>query len=874
LTSRLGNAAAAAYAQALGAAATPANSSSDGASDGMETARNILRAASATRRAFTSDPDTLLGLAARDNPHPLVTALIEALSSDDPILPRMRQIFFPKEGESLTDHVARGKRNILTVIRLTARPDGWTARELDQLASLSSNTADPDVAKAAFDALSLAGYERGLVEVFDAIMRSRGSLSDAPDELTFRAIRGFARASTLTRDRTNLYGRERVDWLLDRFPVAGLRGWVVRALAQRPENTTVDQDRFAYLLVRAVASGHGDTTGLCADAATLGPFSGDALAVELLELSQKQDYENEDWAPACVAWLAPTRSAGGLTEHGETFWLLSLRDGTLQTQDPAPKQLATAFELWSQSKGDPNGRLLRRKLATRAAALAPNTGWGASDFKALWDWDSELSGEFVDEVWPVRKAWLLRGGLLLLLGIPSAVFIHLAFWGAMLIAYPRSGRVQTHVFYNPLARKILGLGYVDLLLVWIGPLRRLIFEPFAESMLGELGRVALGAKEGPYYRGSQVAKLDLLDIAVDLREAESAALSGKLENAPTPVLGGLSTWSGPTCLFGPSGRGKTSYLRHVLATMAPTRTPFVYLRASECGDDLVATVCERLPGLGRDTDLIISLVRSGLLDVYVDGLNEVDRTRQEKIVQFVVGNPRANVFVTSQEVGISFPRRLAAYYLLPLTREQMREFLLSREPVLDANAPIRGEAYTKTIDAFLDRLSDEDVAVSAGGSGSVPAHQILMSFLATLANPMDLDTASVLLSLDIEPDPFRLREQQFQLVDEDCRSQLGRPFPIDAFSKSALEARESNKPEIDASSFGEYVAILDQRKQVRRISIRIADGWGTEYRFRHDKISDFYLHFALMEPDSEKRFELAGDDRFAGLYDYLARELC
>ena len=48
---------------------------------------------------------------------------------------------------------------------------------------------------------------------------------------------------------------------------------------------------------------------------------------------------------------------------------------------------------------------------------------------------------------------------------------------------------------------------------------------------------------------------------------------------------------------------------------------------------------------------------------------------------------------------------------------------------------------------------------------------------------------------------------------------------------------------------------------------------GDRVRFRHEKIADFYLHFALMEPASEKRFELAGDDRFAGLFDYLAREL-
>jgi hypothetical protein len=207
-----------------------------------------------------------------------------------------------------------------------------------------------------------------------------------------------------------------------------------------------------------------------------------------------------------------------------------------------------------------------------------------------------------------------------------------------------------------LARKILGLGYVDILLVWIGPLRRLLFAPFADGMLGEFARVSLGTREGPYYPSSHVIKLNLSDVVVDLKEAETEALSGRLKIAPEPIVAGLAAWRGPTCLFGPSGRGKTSYLRHVLGTNAPTRTPFVYLRASECADDLVATVCGRFPGLGRDNDLILSLIHSGLPDIYVDGLNEVDRSLQENIVQFIVEHPTANIFVTSQEVGISLPR--------------------------------------------------------------------------------------------------------------------------------------------------------------------------------------------------------------------------
>jgi hypothetical protein len=870
-TSRVGGAAARAYATALSGQANSADAPSDESGAGIETVRDILRAARATRRAFASDPGALVDLARRENQDPLVTALIEALPSDDPILSQLREVFGPDDKESLTDHVQRNKKAILAVLRLTARPNGWTDRDMGLLVSLSSNAADLDVARSAFDVLMLTDNVQGLVATFDATIKLAGAPSDAPDEPTDKALRAFTRASALSHDRVSLFSQERLDWLLDRFSIESLRGRVVRALGQRLDSASIDSGKFASSFARAVPSKHGSTIGVCADAATLAPFYDNQLAIQSLELSGAPSYQGEDWAPACVAWLAPSKSAG-LTEQGEMLWLLSLRDGSLATQDEPSKQLNTLLELWSASKTDALGDLLRHKMASRAIALSPHLGWSVADTKLLWGWDSELSRVLPDQVWPIRRAWLVRAGLLLLLAIPVAVIVHLGFWAILLIAYPRSNRVRTHVFYNPLARKILGLGYVDILLVWIGPLRRLIFAPFADGMLGELGFVSLGMKEGPYYPSSHVIKLNLSDVIVDLKEAETEALSGRLKIAPEPIVTSLAGWKGPTCLFGPSGRGKTSYLRHVLATNASTRIPFVYLRASECGDDLASTVCDRFPGLGRDNDLILSLIHSGLLDIYVDGLNEIDRALQEKIVQFIVGHPTANIFVTSQEVGISLPRKLTTYYLLPLTRDQMREFLVGREPRLDEKAPIRGEDYARSVDIFLDQLSKE-VGGSEHGPATSSDRAILTSFLATLANPMDLDTAAVLLSLDIDPDPFRLREQQFRLVDEDCQADLRRPFPISAFSKSALEARESGKPEIDTTAFGEYVAILEHRKQVKRISVKTAGGSVTEYDFRHEKISDFYLHFTLLEADSTKRFELAGNDRFAGLYDYLAREL-
>ena len=107
--------------------------------------------------------------------------------------------------------------------------------------------------------------------------------------------------------------------------------------------------------------------------------------------------------------------------------------------------------------------------------------------------------------------------------------------------------------------------------------------------------------------------------------------------------------------------------------------------------------------------------------------------------------------------------------------------------------------------------------------------------IATLANPMDLDMAAVLLSLDSSRS-ISTREQQFRLVDEDCQADLRRP-PIGAFSKSALEARETASRRSHAAL--RYVAIMEQRKQIRRISLKTAGGYVAEYDFRHEKVSDF-----------------------------------
>ena len=555
VTSRLGTAADHAYAAALTQEANATTENFDESGSGFQAVRDILRAAQATRRAFASDSTGLIGLARRENMDPLVAALIEALPSDHPALSDLRRTLKPDGNGSLSDHILSNKKSIVTVLHLTARAEGWTNQEMSQLALLSANQTDLDVARAAFDDLMLTGYVQGLVDTFDAFMRLRIAASDSPDELTVRAIRAFTRASHLTHNPAGLFSRERTGWLLDRLSNEGLRGKVVRAFGERPDSMTIDSKMLDNMLARTVPSKLGSTTSICADAATLGPFSDNRLAILLLESSGLESFQGEDWLPPCVAWLAPSNS-GGLTEQGEMLWFLSLRDGTLQATEQPAEQLKTLLQLWSASKTQALGDLVRRKMATRAVAVAPHVGWSVADTGLLRQWDSELSRDLPDQAWPIRRQWLLRAAFLLLLAIPAALVFHLAFWCVLLASYRKSTRVQTHIFYNPLARKILGFGYVDILLVWIGPLRRLLFAPFAGGMAGDIGRRSFGTKEGPYYPDLQVVKLDRSNFSAGLNDAEREALSGGLKTSALPIISGLADWKGPTCLFGPSGRGK------------------------------------------------------------------------------------------------------------------------------------------------------------------------------------------------------------------------------------------------------------------------------------------------------------------------------
>ena len=842
----------------------------------MQVVAAALRSANRTRVALASDTQHLQQLVVErpDSADPLVAALILALPPDHPLLNLLRDTLRPGSTESLADKIRLNASMVSRVLRLTARETGWRDQDLALITAIAKDTAAAEVSRAAFDALLLTGAPSYLLNVFDEIARTPSNPDSPPSEATVRALRAFTRASHRATDPQMVYTNARVEWLLGLLPNEALRGRVVRALARRPEALFLDLTALQHMLARGLPPRNGSGgVAVCADTAILGPFADARLSLAMLGAVGTENYQGENWLPTCLRWLSPSRQ-GRLTAAGELLVAMG-SDSPRMSQGDAASQLTTLVELWDAAKDQALVQRVRRRLADVAVSLAPRTAWGIADIAVLRGWDKRLATDFADQAWQFRLEWLKRSALAIALAIPATLALHFAFWALLLVAYPRSVRLRTHIFYNPLARKILGLGYIDILLTWIPFLRRRLFAPFRDSLVGETDRVDPTDRESNYYPKSEVAVLQRLELERSIRESERDAVAGTLTGSAGSVVTALATWRGPTFLFGPSGRGKTSYLRHVLGTNAETRFPFIYLRASDCGADIADAICARLGGLGRDKDLIMSLIHPGLFDIYIDGLNEVDRETQESIVRFIVDHREANIFVASQEIGISLPSKLATYYLLPLTRQQMIEFLDSREPTLGPSALIRGKAFKEKSATFIEDLSNEILSREQGEDREPSRRRALAaSFLATLANPMDLETAAHLLSLDMEPDPFRLQEQQFRLVDTDCVSRLKRPFPIADFAHAVLLARRDGKPEIDSEQFKEYVPVLEKRKQVRRVSIPIADGKSkTEYQFRHDKIRDYYTHFALLGDDPTERFALARDDRFSGVFDYLARDL-
>ncbi len=534
-------------------------------------------------------------------------------------------------------------------------------------------------------------------------------------------------------------------------------------------------------------------------------------------------------AQACVITLT---GGDGAAQSIATHLLGS--DPSLQ-DDLERSTLLSAFDAhWSAT---PIASQVRNRIATNVPQLLRSLPYTMKSQDALADWVNRLEPVYRDAAQQVSDERTQRRTLAILIALPTTVGFHALAWAFLLALYPLSSMVRATFFWNAKTRRFLGAGYVDYILSHLPFARRRLFAPFNEQLLGDVAQPGVYEYDRvAYYSESPVTQAD--------------------KAKPRAIAEALGDPRGRVVLLGPSGIGKSSYLRNLLLNVHEQgRDTAVFLRADQCRGGVETAIAKRAPGLLDDRTLIRTLVYSGALRVFIDGYNEVDVATQECISEFLAANPQGNILVSSQ-IPLRGLRTLPTYHLEPLHDDQVREFLTSRVAILEGDLAVTGDDFVALASAFLDQNKDADSAL----------------WLA-LSNPMDLTTVALLLAAGREPNLLSLQAQQFDLMRAAHLQAHGTSFREAALAEAVLNALLENQDDLSELGVPAEVSSLIEHKLALLRTYQVPGGSPKQaVRFRHDRIRDYVLHFAFLG-DEERRYDLSRDSRFAGVYEILARAL-
>ncbi|MEO1068460.1 MAG: hypothetical protein AAFW95_04985, partial [Cyanobacteria bacterium J06638_6] len=418
----------------------------------------------------------------------------------------------------------------------------------------------------------------------------------------------------------------------------------------------------------------------------------------------------------------------------------------------------------------------------------------------------------------------------------TTLLFHSLFWLALVAIYPTSPQVQAIFFWNPKVRKIFGLGYVELALTWVPWLRAKLFAPFRANLLAEADQGEAG--EVAYFAGSDVVQQG--------------------GNPRQLLVQAIPDLKGQVVLEGESGLGKTMAVKQLVNR---TRHIAVYLPARRCVGGVIEAIQDRLHGPTQDTEFLQSLIYSGAIDICIDGLNEVTPDTRAKISLFAETYFKGNLLIATQPMDWVPPTNATVYVLQPLTAEQIGAFLQSRAPTLPALAPVQGAQYSQACRTFIEGLKPDQLG------------QELMA--QTLSNPMELTLVAQLIAEGKLPDLLNLQQQQYNaMASRYGHIHLNQPFPLLAFAEMAYEMRLADQFTIPAEPwFKELNCMVDYRMVLSRQLNNATGGTVTEWRFRHEKIQDFFIVQTFWGEENERPAKHLGDPRFRGVYLLLAIEL-
>ncbi|MBN3941053.1 HEAT repeat domain-containing protein, partial [Nostoc sp. NMS9] len=508
------------------------------------------------------------------------------------------------------------------------------------------------------------------------------------------------------------------------------------------------------------------------------------------------------------------------------------------THEQGKKTLEVFLKAWKPSEGLDR---LREDLAEQISIVAENkkVHWKWQDIGLLQSHYNNLETSYPNKAYAVRSQIINLEGWGWFFKARNTIIAHIAFWLALIFAYPKFPQVQAIFFWNPWVRRILGVGYVGFLLTWFPPFRRKLFEPFKPSLLADAG----------------------LDNFYDQSYFPESKVKVPVSGDILPITAALPSIQGQIILEGDSGLGKSMFLRHLLKNQERI---VVYLPAQKCHKGVIEAIQDKLHGQAQDASFLKNLIYSGAIDICIDGLNEVTAETRAKICQFVESYFRGNIIMTTQPLEWTPPSTAKIYKLQPLEQQQIEEFLISRQPRLPQDAKIQGADYAKACTDYLTEVFQQQ------------AKEELDAVRRILSNPMDLTVVALMLSQGKHPNLFRLQEQQYNLMAAEYLKEWNQEFPLKKFSAAVYEMRLEDKQALPADEFQQVAMSLSDEKYKMVVSRQWQDEKGEakkEWYFRHDKIMDFFLvQNFLGETDAAEGLlvDRMGDPRFRGVYFLLA----
>ncbi|MEH2090919.1 HEAT repeat domain-containing protein [Nostoc sp.] len=541
-------------------------------------------------------------------------------------------------------------------------------------------------------------------------------------------------------------------------------------------------------------------------------------------------------------WRFLTYFLGGGTDEVKTLltWLGFPDTKTIPTSlshDRGEKTLKIFAQVWEPSQGFPR---LREDLAKQIAVVARKVSWEPQDIVILETHHKNLKDAGYNEADSLQSVIVNLKTWQWLFNARTTILIHAAFWLALIFAYPKFPQVQAIFFWNPWVRRILGVGYVGLILTWVPFFREKLFEPFKPSLLADAGLDNFNPEA--YFPNSKV-KVPGVD-------------------EPVPITQALPNIKGQVILEGDSGLGKSMYLRYLVKTSGRL---VVYLPAHKCDKGVIEAIQAKLHGQAQDADFLKNLIYSGALDICIDGLNEVTADTRAKICQFAESYFRGNIIMTTQPLEWTPPSTAKIYKLLPLEQPQIQQFLISRQPRLPKNAKVQGTDYEQATASFLTKaLTNQQ------------SPQELSAIEKVLSNPMDLTVVALMLSQGEYPDLFHLQQHQYHLMAREYLQEWNQEFPLKKFSDAVYQMRLKDEQALPADEFYQVLQSLEDDKYKMVVSRQWQDEKGEakrEWYFRHDKIMDFFLVQSFLGDSEEAKNRLLDhmdDPRFRGVYFLLA----